>query len=360
MISNKEACCFKPKFYFFLALIFGFITMAVLSNNLFIIICFMELAVVASAGLIGFKKIRGLGRPGLSLLVLNLVSFITLILGVSMVFLAGKTAQLNLLENGALSFAPAALISLGVFISWMQIPLFTRISELTDASCYDNYSFGWAFIVFAWQFLLLKIFAAGFPPAQAFLDIIIVLLLVWIFIWSAAALSGRSARRILPCILFGQAGYTMLAIFSGEARFAMLYILAQVIALTGIYLSAGLALNKIKPQLKPLAKTGFLLCAFSAMGIPPLLGFWPKFMTVAVSLGKGQVLTEVIAVALIIFALFYFIRLYNRIFSLHEASDNCCFGGVIMPWVVFALGLFSLVLGLTIRFVYHLLLLPIR
>ena len=105
----------------------------------------------------------------------------------------------------------------------------------------------------------------------------------------------------------------------------------------------------------PYTATAYLLCAFSIIGIPPFLGFWPKFMTVLLALNSGHAAAGCLAVVGAVMTLLYLMRLYNKVFLGNErpgskAEDR----NSSMVRVVVILGVLSLISGFMIKPIFDL------
>lgn len=105
-----------------------------------------------------------------------------------------------------------------------------------------------------------------------------------------AALAQRSYTRLLAYSGIAQVGYGLTAVVTGNGDAALLFVTAYGCAAAGAFVAAG-SVRRLRPDwdgtisgMAGLAKTAPLLSAavavllFSLTGIPPLLGFWGKFL----------------------------------------------------------------------------------
>ncbi|MCM8819966.1 MAG: hypothetical protein NC925_04130, partial [Candidatus Omnitrophica bacterium] len=107
-------------------------------------------------------------------------------------------------------------------------------------------------------------------------------------------------------------------------KIALLYILAHSLAKAGLFLCAGAVEHKTHTKeldnlgglIKnlPITAISFLICAFSIIGLPPLLGFWPKLFLVFFSASKGKILATSLAITGALFTLLYLLRLFFKVF----------------------------------------------
>jgi NADH:ubiquinone oxidoreductase subunit 5 (subunit L)/multisubunit Na+/H+ antiporter MnhA subunit len=103
----------------------------------------------------------------------------------------------------------------------------------------------------------------------------------------------------------------------------------------------------------PYTAAAYLLCAFSIIGIPPFLGFWPKFMTILLAVSAGHLIAGTLAVAGALMTLFYLMRIFSKVFlgevktTVREDNDSW------MVRVVLFLGILSLALGVLFRLPFN-------
>ncbi len=118
---------------------------------------------------------------------------------------------------------------------------------------------------------------------------------------AGAALVDTDIKRIVAYSTVSQIGFIFLGLATGSAVGAvgaLLYILMHGLAKAGLFLSAGIVeqnagtkdITKLGGLLRtmPVTAVAFLLCAFSVMGIPPLGGFFGKYMVVSSAVDTGQ------------------------------------------------------------------------
>lgn len=275
------------------------------TGDLFNLYVWFEVMLIAALGLLVHRgRVAGLDGT-LRYLVLNMVGTLVLLTGIAVVY--GATGQLNF---AALAQAPASpLLAAGVAL--------LTVAFLAKAA---------AFPVFSWMpaayhvlpapvlalfagllskvgvYALLRLFGQVFPAAMA--DWQAVLGAVAVATMLAGALGAAwhwDLRRILAFHIVSQIGYLILAVAlatpAGYAA-AIFYTIHHIIVKANLFLIAALVcrvagsydLRRIGgvAAARPLLAIIFAVPALSLVGIPPLSGFWAKFLVLRESFAGGH------------------------------------------------------------------------
>ncbi len=141
------------------------------------------------------------------------------------------------------------------------------------------------------------------------------------------AASQNDMRKILSFHIISQIGYMImgLALFSQLAiAGAIFYIIHHIIVKTNLFLVSGVVdkmkgsfeLKKIGGIYKyyPLLGLLFLIPALSLAGIPPLSGFWAKFVVIKAGLEIDQMLIVGVALFVGLLTLFSMTKIWNEAF----------------------------------------------
>lgn len=141
------------------------------------------------------------------------------------------------------------------------------------------------------------------------------------------AASQNDMRKILSFHIISQIGYMImgLALFSPLAiAGAIFYIIHHIIVKTNLFLVSGVVdkmkgsfeLKKIGGIYKyyPLLGLLFLIPALSLAGIPPLSGFWAKFVVIKAGLEIDQMLIVGVALFVGLLTLFSMTKIWNEAF----------------------------------------------
>jgi multicomponent Na+:H+ antiporter subunit D len=141
------------------------------------------------------------------------------------------------------------------------------------------------------------------------------------------AASQNDMRKILSLHIISQIGYMImgLALFSPLAiAGAIFYIIHHIIVKTNLFLVSGVVdkmkgsfeLKKIGGLYKyyPLLGLLFLIPALSLAGIPPLSGFWAKFVVIKAGLEIDQMFIVGVALFVGLLTLFSMTKIWNEAF----------------------------------------------
>ena len=345
------------EFYFWMVLFVGSMMGLVFSANFLLLFCFWEVTSVCSWKLIGFyRKEKDILAADRAFLV-TFFGASMLLIGIILVFLQFQNLDLNSLKGMVLVNPIAFLILAGVISKSAQLPLQTWLPDAGVAPTPVTALLHAAVLVKIGVYVFARIFGLTFIASPFFFNTAIVISVLTILVAAGSALVENNIKRILAYSTISQLGYILLAFsLNSQASFkiALIYILAHSLAKAGLFLCAGIIeqktgtkdINELGGLIKtmPFTAGAYLLCAFSIIGIPPFLGFWPKFMTVVLTIQSGHIAAGVSAIIGALFTLFYLMRVFNKVF-LGETKVKASEEKRLMVWVVLILGILSLAAG---------------
>jgi NADH:ubiquinone oxidoreductase subunit 5 (subunit L)/multisubunit Na+/H+ antiporter MnhA subunit len=349
-------------FYFWMVLFVGAMMGLIFSANLLLLYCFWEITAVCSWKLIGFyrqeKDLKAADRA-------FLVTFFgasLLLAGIVFVFFSYGSLDLYFLKGKTLPFITSILLLAGIISKSAQLPFQTWLPDAGVAPTPVTALLHAAVLVKIGVYVFARLFAQTFLAQPAFLAAVITLSIATIIVGAASALVENNLKRILAYSTISQLGYILLAL-AINTKFmlviALLYILAHSLGKAGLFLCAGIIEQKTHTKniselgglykTMPLTAAAYLMCTFSIIGLPPFLGFWPKFMTVLFTVKEGYVIAGILALVGALATLLYLVRLFNFVF-LGEMKIKAEEGKrSVMVFVVMVLGVASLLLGLVVK-----------
>jgi multicomponent Na+:H+ antiporter subunit D len=177
-------------------------------------------------------------------------------------------------------------------------------------------------------YVLLRIFCQVFPPELELVHTALAWLAAATMLFGVlGAVSRNFIRGILSFHILSQIGYMVLAIglfteYSIAA--AIFYIIHHIIVKATLFMVGGVAV--VINRSDDLEKTGglwvvapilgvvFLLQALSLAGLPPLSGFWGKYMIVVEGVRQGRWVLVAIALLAGVLTLFSMLKIWNGTF----------------------------------------------
>lgn len=353
----------RGEFYFWMVLFVGGMMGLVFSAHLMLTFCFWELTSVCSWRLIGFYRKEKDTKAADKAFLITFFGASLMLIGLVLVYLQFGTLDITQLRGKVLADTAAFLILAGVISKSAQLPLQTWLPDAGVAPTPVTALLHAAVLVKIGIYVFARVFGMTFAASPLFLNAVVVLSVSTIIVAAGCALVENNIKRVLAYSTISQLGYILLALSLNSTvafHVALIYILAHSLAKAGLFLCAGIVEHetgtKEMSELGGLAKTmpltaaAFLLCAFSIIGIPPFLGFWPKFLVVLLSLKAGYIWAGSLAVAGALFTLLYLMRFYTNVFlgeprgaQAREKKDS------LMVAVVVFLGVVSLLLGFIVK-----------
>ncbi|GAA6756526.1 NADH-quinone oxidoreductase subunit N [Thermus thalpophilus] len=187
--------------------------------------------------------------------------------------------------------------------------------------------------------------------APASLEALPLLIALSVLLGNLAALSQKEAKRLLAYSSIAHAGYMALALYTGNAQALGFYLLTYVLA-TGL---AFAVLSEVSPDQVPLESLkglfhkdpllglGLFVAALSLLGLPPLAGFWGKYLVFTEAARAGQWGLLVLALLTSAVSAYYYLGLGLAVFQKGEAMAA---PRPLARSVAFLVALFLLLLGL--------------
>lgn len=363
----------KGSFYFWMLLFVGSMMGLVFSANLLLTFCFWEITSVCSWRLIGFYRKEKDAKAADKAFLVTFFGASLMLIGIILIYLTYGNLDFASLRGLPLPNLMAFLLLAGILSKSVQLPLHTWLPDAVVAPTPVIALFDAAVLVKIGIYVFARLFGMVFLASPAFFNMVIFLSCATIIVAAGSAMIESNMKRILAYSTISQLGYILLALgVNTETAFkvALLYILAHSLAKAGLFLCAGIIerktgtkdISQLGGLLKtmPLTAIAYLLCAFSIIGIPPFLGFWPKFLLVLELARQGYVLAAVMAIVGAVFTMFYLFRLFDKVFLGEEKIPACEDRRSPMVYVVLALGVLSLILGLVFKLPFNLVSLLIK
>ena len=186
-----------------------------------------------------------------------------------------------------------------------------------------------------------KLFGQCFLPVQesigTVLQIITILTLV---VSNVTAVYQSNVKRMLAYSSIAHVGYILLAFISGGIRpegvvfyYLLSYSTASLVAfgivsiLENTYGSASLASFRGLFHKAPLVATCLTVALLSLAGIPPLAGFFAKYIILGSAIDAGHVYLTILAVVTSLIGIVYYFRPISHVFHLPNLLQSNFFAG---------------------------------
>jgi NADH:ubiquinone oxidoreductase subunit 2 (subunit N) len=161
--------------------------------------------------------------------------------------------------------------------------------------------------------------------------IIVLISLVLSFVFACMSLAEERKLRAVLFLGVSALGWFVFSFTSVSVYFAALFLCAQLIGLS------GLALSKVAGAGASASRSGAVLCAFSVAGLPPFLGFWPRFLSIFVAIQHGMFWQACVLAATALVVIFSLLKIAE---TPKETKKNSA-----ISYIVFLLGAVSLLTG---------------
>ena len=188
-------------------------------------------------------------------------------------------------------------------------------------------------------------FASSYSSWLLILQVIMVLTLV---IANITAIVQTNVKRILAYSSVGHAGYVLLALVSsGDSAGVILYYLAAYASASLLAFcvliehenqTGDLSIKSFNGYFKsnPFLSVAFIISLLSLAGIPPLAGFFGKYLVFSLALSQGYVGLVVLAILTSLAGVYYYFKIIIAIFSDPEEARvvSLTFSTRILIWIL--------------------------
>jgi NADH-quinone oxidoreductase subunit N len=342
------------------------------ANDLLTLYVGLELAALPSYVLAAFA--RGDDRSaeaGLKYFVLGALASGILLYGVTLVYgYAGSTqfdviGRLAAVQDGR---APGLLLGLvfilaGLAFKVSAVPFHMWTPDVYEGAPTPVAAFFSAAPKAAALGLMARVLVVAFPGnvAADWQQILIFIAIASMVLGAVAAVAQTNIKRLLAYSSIANIGFALVGLVPGTAAgvTALLFYTAVYLAMTlGCFLvvihlrrpdgapveqMADLAgLSRTQPRLA-LAMAIFM---FSLAGIPPLLGFWPKFAVFQAAIASGMVGLSIIGFIASVVAAYYYLRIVKIMYADEPQAALAATGGPVNGLMIAVAAIFCSPIGM--------------
>ena len=330
------------RFYvFFFSLLMG-LNGAFITGDVFNLYVWFEVMLMSSFVLITLGSKKEQIEGGIKYLALNLIGSMLFLAGLGLLY--GKTGTLNMahlakiliydqqsifMNTSAVLFFIAFGIKAAIFPLYFWLPASYHTPNITISSLFAG------LLTKVGVYALIRFFTLFFVQDQQFWHTMALIIAGFTMVFGGMAASIHyDTRRILSYHIISQIGYMImgLGIFTPLALAGgIFFMLHNMIAKTNTFLVAGM-IAKLKGSFylkdvgglfkqSPVAAILFIIPAFALAGIPPLSGFFAKFILIKAGIEAQVWVITGIAILTGMLTLYSMIKIWNEAFLKIDTVD---------------------------------------
>jgi NADH-quinone oxidoreductase subunit N len=343
----------------------GVMLVSGVSDMLSLFVC-LELVTIMAYILAAFRR-NDLHstEAGLKYLVIGAVSTAVLLLGIGLIYGAVGSISFEAVaefaagaDASALFIMGVSLVLIGLFFKVGGVPFHVWIPDVYEGAPSPVTAFLITASKFAGVVLLLRFGEAALLPALLSVEPFdwVVMLgavsVITLLFGVLGAIPQRSIKRLLAYSSIGHAGYIIMAVAAvaaeggegpGRGTSALLYYLmayfATSITAFAVIITVGAATKSHGSEAytglsrrSPLLALAMCLSLLSLAGVPPMAGFFGKFLILAAVVDKGLVVLAFIGAAAVIVSL-YFYLLWIKEMYLRPPQEGKAYPTIAIPGV---------------------------
>jgi NADH-quinone oxidoreductase subunit N len=318
------------------------------ANDFSLLFVSIELITVTFYILTSFQRGRLLSlEAGVKYLILGALSSAFMVYGIALVF--GTTGKLNFTEIAAMAGPLAGnkiflfgilLVLVGIGFKIAAFPAQIWAPDVYQGSPTPTTAFLAVGSKAAGFVLLLRVLFGAVPAVTAhWTTLLIAISIVTILYGNLCALPQRNLKRLLGYSSIANAGYILMgvAVLSSNGRSAVLYYLGgYLFTVLGAFLVICLVMRNVDGedvsalaglnQRSPLLAATLTLAMTSLAGIPPLAGFFGKFLLLRAVVEQGaanHAYYWLLAAAIfgVLISIYYYFGVVRAIYWSREAPD---------------------------------------
>lgn len=321
-------------YFFFFALLMG-VNGAFITGDVFNLYVWFEVMLMSSFVLITLGSKRAQLEGAIKYLSLNLIGSMFFLAGLGLLY--GKTGTLNMahlaqilmddknaimMNTSAVLFFIAFGIKAAVFPLFFWLPSSYHTPNITVTSLFAG------LLTKVGVYALIRFFTLFFVQEQAFWhNLLLVVAGLTMVIGGMSASIYYDSRRILSYHIISQIGYMImgLGIFTPLAiAGAIFFTIHNMLAKTNVFLVAGI-INKLRGSFdlkkvgglfnsNPAVAVVFIIPGLALAGVPPVSGFFAKFILIKAGFDDGRYFITAIAILTGMLTLYSMIKIWNEAF----------------------------------------------
>lgn len=356
--EEGQRLAYHPLFHLLLMGIYG----AFLTGDIFNLFVFFEILLIASYALVAFAGEDYQLEASLKYATINLIASAVFLLAVgglygvmgtlNMADLSTKIGQLQ--DAGPL--VTIFLLFLAVFgVKASMFPFYFWLPDAHSSAPTPISAILSGVLIKVGAYSMIRVSSVIFVPLRP--DVqnwILALAAITMVIGACGAIAQSDIKRLLAYSSVGQMGYILLGLGIGTPLAlvsTLLFVVNHALAKAMLFLIAGVAIEATGTRemgrmgglgrQMPWTAGAFFVGTMAIAGVPPLFGFFAKFLLIQAAIEAGYGLLAALAAALAIVSLLYLFGAWQQIFwregsghSLHPAPRLMKGSGFVLAGVI--------------------------
>lgn len=328
---SRKKVGFYPVLLFMLTGIMG----AFITGDIFNLYVWFEVMLVSSFILIALGSERSQLEGAIKYVTINFVASTLLLLGIGILYgIAGSTNMADLAgklqgqEISGLAYVASMMFMVSFGIKAAIFPLFFWLPASYHTPPIAITAIIAGLLTKVGVYALIRVFTLIFPLNTGFSQhLLLMLAALTMIIGVLGAVAQYDIKKLLSFHIISQIGYMVmgLAIFSPLALAgAIFFIIHNILVKTNLFFISGIIerhqgsyklkeLGGVYDKL-PFVSLLFAISAFSLAGIPPLSGFWGKYILAKAGLDQDQYLIVAASLLTGLLTLFSMSKIWRQVF----------------------------------------------
>ncbi len=319
----------------FLQMLLAGVTGAFLTGDLFNLYVWFEVMLIASFALMTLGGDKRQLDGAVKYVAINLISTVLLLTAIGLLYgLAGTLnmadlhGKLGRIEGQGLLGVVAVLFLIAFGIKSAVFPLFFWLPASYHTPPIAVSAVFAGLMTKVGVYALIRTFTLIFPAGiDIITEIIFVTALITMIVGVLGAISQTDIRRILAFQVIASIGFLLLGLSLQNPlalAAAVFYMVHAMLLKTQLFMTLGIIGREAESfelkdlgglyQSRPGLALTFLLGALALIGIPPLSGFWAKFMMIEAGIDTGATVAITVVIAYSLLTFIPLIRIWSHAF----------------------------------------------
>lgn len=324
----------RNEYYLMIVLFIGAMMGLVYSTNLIVMYLFWEISAIACWRLIGFFREKEYVLRADKAFLVTVFGALMMLLGFVAIYQQTGTFDMTAMRGVKIPDLAVALILFGIFSKSATLPLHTWLPDAGVAPSPVTSLLHAAVLVKIGVYAFARYFLVTFDMSQFWHTVVPAICAVSALVSAGAAIIETDIKRIIAYSTVSQLAFIFLGLSTGSivgAAGGLLYILMHSLAKGGLFLCAGIVEQNMHTKdirrmggliaSMPVTAVAFIICSFSIMGLPPLGGFFAKYMVINGAVDAGQPWMAAVFVLGAVLTVVYLLRVFAMVFMGSPKGD---------------------------------------